>query len=357
MSTISKTENTEMSQVAGRGAEREAPRIVIIKRSSLGDIIHAMPVACALRETYPDAYIAWVVETRFEQVLDGHSALDEIIAVRHPLENPLKVISDLRTIYRELHSRHFDWAIDLQGLLKSAVVLMLSGASRKIGIEGHQRELSNLIVNEQVSPHGQIHAVEYYLAVARHLGAAPEKITFGLAVDPEAAQWTNTFLADHGMRDGRPLVGINPTTARADKEWEPARFVQAANSIQGVNWIITGAPSDRELAEAIAGGIDGPAAVTAGHTDIARLVALINRLDLLVSCDSGPLHIAVALDIPTIALFGPTNPHLTGPIGDIHTVLWHKNPDSDGTPGPHLGSMDDITVDEVVEALRNLLRA
>ncbi|MFO7946976.1 MAG: glycosyltransferase family 9 protein [Armatimonadota bacterium] len=338
-------------------AEKAAPRIVIIKRSSLGDIIHAMPVACALRETYPDAYIAWVVETRFEQVLYGHSALDELISVRrHRLDHPIEVISDLRTIYRELHQRHFDWAIDLQGLFKSALVQMLSGARRKIGLEGHQRELSNLVVNDRVSTPGDNHAVEHYLEVARHLGAAPETITFGLAVDPEARQWAETFLNQHGMRDGWPIVGINPTTSRTNKEWESARFVKAANRVEGANWIITGAPSDRKLAESIAEGIDGPAAVTAGHTDIARLVALISRLDLLVSCDSGPLHIAVALDIPTIALFGPTNPHLTGPIGDVHTVLWHKNPDSDGTPGPDLGSMDDITVDEVADALRTALR-
>lgn len=349
----------------------EAPRILIVKRSALGDVVLALPVACALRDRYPDAYIAWVVESRFADVVEGHPALDEVILVnRLYLWRPLGLARQCWRMSRELRRRRFDWTIDLQGLFKSAMLLPCSGAARRIGRADHRRELSYLLYNERSPLHeGNIHATNRYLEVAEYLGCDISRPRFDLPIRPDAREWADAAIRDAAMPANRPLVGLNAGTSHPRKCWPPERFVEVANSLDGINWVVLGGPGEENLAEGIAARLRGPKVVTAGRTNLPRLVAMLSRLDALVSGDTGPMHIAAALGVPVVALFGPTNPATNGPFGPQHRVLAPRAAFEAGKPRRAARAhqsrawfepddrdwMLEIQVPQVIEALRDVL--
>lgn len=349
----------------------EAPRVLIVKRSSLGDVVLALPVACALRDRYPDAHIAWVVESRFADVVLGHPALDEVILVnRQYLGKPLELIREWWRMRGELRRRRFDWTIDLQGLFKSAMLLPCSGAARRIGRAEHRRELSYLLYNERspLQPEN-LHAVNRYLEVAEYLGCDISRPRFDLPVQPGSLEWADAVIRDAAMPPDRPLVGLNAGTSHARKCWPPERFVEVANAVGDVNWVVLGGPDEKDLAYGIADQIRGPNVVTAGRTDLPKLVAMLSRLDAVISGDTGPMHISAALGVPVVALFGPTNPATNGPFGPRHRVLAPRAAAEAGKPRPSRGPtssrawfepddrdwMLDIEVPEVIAALTEVL--
>lgn len=320
-------EQQEGSQQDGR------PRILIIKRSSLGDIVHALPAVNALRDRYPQAYIAWLVETRFANILAGHPALDEIVAIeRYDLSHPVRLIRESLRVRRELLARDFEWAVDLQGLLKSGHLLGWSGADRRIGLNEPRREFSYFshhMCTELVAGDITAHAVTRYLHVAEHLGCDISNPRFDLRVSAEDEEWARESFAEAGLDGSAPTVGINPGASNAHKQWPPERFVALTKlgrpgRLEDVQWVVLGGPDEAELAHRIAGEIDGPVLVTAGKTNLQQLMAVISSLDALVTADTGPMHIAAALGVPTVALFGPTDPRRTRPYGDVHTVVVHE---------------------------------
>ena len=346
-------------------AERSAPRILIIKRSSLGDVVHALPVACALRDTYPEAYLAWMAETRFAGVLEGHPALDNIIAVeRFPgAAEGGRIIDGLRT-GRELRRLHFDWALDLQWLCKSSIFLVLSGARRRIGMSDQHREYSHLWCTE-FAPEGQRpHAVWRYLQVAEYLGCDISSPRFDLRPTAQASEWAQKMLSEAGIDLSRPLVGLNPGASRTHKQWPSQRFADLANTKPPVQWVLLGGPSEVEMAHRISSQIASTHLVTAGLTSLPQLVGIIGRLDAMVTGDTGPMHIAAAMTVPTVALFGPTDPDKCGPFGDFHHVLSHPELCSEGGRRPSCrrrppcrdyACILSITVDEVAAALSGML--
>lgn len=342
-----------------------APRILIIKRSALGDVVHALTVANALRDTYPDAHIAWLVESRFADLLDEHPALDEVITIeRFPDRSPLRRLLEGLRVGRQLRARRFDWALDLQGLFKSAIFLRLSGARRRIGLQSERREANHWWCNELAPADNKPHAVYRCLQMARHLGCDVSSPRFDLRASPQAAGWARKTLTDAGMDETRPLVGINPGASMPHKQWPACRFAALANMLPDVQWVILGGPGDEPLAQGISAQIRERHLVTTGRTDIARLVALIGRLDALVTADTGPMHIAAALRVPTVALFGPTDPERSGPFGDLHRIISH--PAQCSQTGRRLRCrrrplcrnyecIMSITVEEVAEAVSDLL--
>ncbi len=343
-----------------------APCILIIKRSSLGDITHALPVANALRDTYPDAHIAWLVESRFAEILDNHPALTEVITIRHcGLGEPLGLIRETARVRAEMLKRRFDWALDLQGLLKSAYLLRLSGAQRRIGLAQERREFNQRMCNELAPGPADAHAVLRCLQMAKHLGCDVSNPRFDLPVEPAARDWADRILSEADFGGRRPLVGINPAASSVHKQWPPDRFAALTDMMPEVSWVILGGPGDVALAQGIAAQTASPHIVTAGRTDLKQLVALISRLDALVTADTGPMHVAAALGVPTVALFGPTNPAYTGPFGDIHTVISHIDRCSDRRRSTYCkrtptcrdyACMNAITPDEVAAALTETIR-
>ncbi len=303
----------------------EHPRILIVKLSSLGDVLHALPTLEALRAAYPLAQITWLVEAAYEPLLAGHPALDEVWVA--PRLRPGGVFSGasrglLRGLLRRLRTGRFDLVIDLQGLMKSAVWVALARSPRKLGYD-RTRELSYLALNERLAPFDpEAHAVLRYLNVACHLGAPkrPPRFRVGLG----AGTGVSHLVTD----DRRPLVVLHPGARWPSKLWPAAAWARLGDRLgadsgetPGLKLAITGSPADKWLAAEIKQKMREPAINLAGRTSLAELAALLRRASLVVTPDTGAMHLAAALGTRVAALFGPTASWRTGPFGPGHVVV------------------------------------
>ncbi len=296
------------------------PRILLVKLSSFGDVIHALPTLEALRALYPQGHITWLVEDSFAPLLAGHPALDEVWPIprlRFHRRALGREASALTAIVRRLRSQPLDLVIDLQGLLKSAIWVALAKSPRKIGYYG-TREGSYLALTEKLPRYDpDRHAVLRYLNVARYLGA------------PEAAP---LFRLEHlltgpgkllGETMTRPYAVLHPGARWATKLWPAASWARLAEwlSKQGLAVVLTGNLEDRPLATALLGECQAPIINLAGCTTLRELAAMLGGAVFAVTADTGPMHLAAALGTRVAALFGPTAPWRTGPFGEGHEVV------------------------------------
>jgi heptosyltransferase-1 len=297
------------------------PRILLVKLSSFGDVLHALPTLEALRAAYPLAHITWLVEAAYAPLLSGHPALNEVwIAPRlRPAEffsgsNPAR----LRLLLQQLRTRPFDLVVDVQGLLKSAVWVALAKSPRKVGYD-KTRELSYLALTERVPPFDpEAHAVRRYLNLAHYLGAPPALPRFRLGLD-KAVDISALIPAEAD----RPLVVLHPGARWASKLWPPASWARLTEwfHAQGFQVAVTGSAADRELAASIIAQCRAPLLNLAGSTSLAQLAGILRQARLAVTTDTGAMHLAAALGTPVTALFGPTAPWRTGPFGEGHQVV------------------------------------
>lgn len=293
-------------------------RILLIKPSALGDIVHALPVLRLLRKRYCDATISWLVAPAFKSLIEKHPDLDEVIEFdRRGLGNFAigedGIFKSLR-LGRELADRQFDLVIDLQGLLRSALLTWATHAPMRVGF-GYAREGAWLAYTHRVdTPHHNRHAVERYLDVAEALGCGrgPVEFEFGLSDSDRAA--TASLLNGH-----RRYALILPGTNWATKRWPVEHFAALAQQIRtGLDLpvVVAGAKDALSLAEQIPHDLN-----LAAKTTLPQLVALIERASLVIANDSGPMHIASALNRPLVTIYGPTNPVRTGPYARPGTVV------------------------------------
>lgn len=297
------------------------PRILLIKLSSLGDVIHALPALEALRSLYPQGQITWLVEEAHAPVLAGHPALNEVWTVPRPRLGSRKLLQQLRQLFHttcRLREQPFDLVIDLQGLLKSAVWAALARADRKLGY-ARTREFSYLALTERLAPFDpEAHAVQRYLNLARHLGAEarPPRFRLGLSL--------STDLAHLVPETGQPLAVLHPGARWPTKLWPAAHWAQLARWLaagKGFQVVVTGNAADRGMAAEIVARTEIPLINLAGRTSLAELAALLRKAQVAVTTDTGPMHLAAALGTPVAALFGPTAPWRTGPFGPGHEVV------------------------------------
>jgi heptosyltransferase-1 len=296
-------------------------RILLVKLSSFGDVLHALPTLEALRDAYPHARITWLVEAAYAPLLSGHPALDDVwIAPRlRPAEffsgsNPAR----LRRLVQQLRARPFDLVVDVQGLLKSAVWAALARSPRKVGYD-KTRELSYLPLTERVKPFDpEAHAVWRYLNLAHYLGAPPAPPRFRLGLDA-AVDISGLIPA----APDRPLVVLHPGARWTSKLWPPASWATLSEWFHGRGFqvAVTGSAADRELVADITAQCRAPFINLAGRTSLAQLAAVLRQARLAVTTDTGAMHLTAALGTPVAALFGPTAPWRTGPFGDGHQVV------------------------------------
>jgi len=347
-------------------------RILIVKPSSLGDIIHSLPVLWELRKRFPDAFIGWVVKEVWQDVIADNPLIDHLIILK-------KGVSGIISAIHEARSLKFDTVIDLQGLFRSGVITFFSGATDRLGFS-NARELAPIFYNNKVVvPPGKMHAVDRYMLT---IGALPSpqiplnqiplnppfvkgeigKLEFPLYISIEDAEWVKQFLLENNLNDKKPLIAINPSARWVKKRWPAASYSALINQLikelkAGI--IIVGSKDDIPIAEEITSLVNERIYIATGKTSIKRLAALLEKVNLLITNDSGPMHIAAALGTPAAALFGPTDPELTGPYGRGHVVL-RKNPDCSPcmrrpcTKGKPV-CMEAITADEVVKAVSVIL--
>ena len=337
-----------------------SPRILIVRLSAIGDVIHGIPVACALREHLPQAHIAWMVEGRSADLLRGHQALDEIINVpRGWLKSPAFVWR-LRS---QLRRPRYDVTIDMQGLTKSALVARIAGAKRRIGFSGWEgRELSTWLNNELVAA-TKTHVIDRNLELLRPLGILAPAVRFDLPETTADRTTAERAIAER-ITVERPLrhgfAVINPGAGWPSKLWPRDRFAAVARYLgereATPSLVVWAGPQERGWAEEIVAGADGHARL-APPTTLTELAAIVRRARLFIASDTGPLHLAAAVGTPCVGLYGPVSAERNGPYGPQHVALQKiclpTRSRQRRTAGPE--SMEAIGVDDVCQACCRVL--
>jgi heptosyltransferase-1 len=316
--------------------------ILIVKTSSMGDVLHTIPAARALRRAFPQAHLGWAVEKAHSEVLRGQSWLDErIVWNRSGAGNFIDFI-------RHLRSQKWDMALDFQGLFRSGLITRLSGAARRIGY-APTRERAHWFYTERVPQVTmERHAVERYLDLAAHAGAAPRAPLprpylagllpshaeirqelcdewFPLVPSEEDRHAVDAWLAERRFDPARHRLAIlNPHCRKNANRWPAERFAELARRLsaqQGLKVALTGGPATRDLCDQIQ-RLSGEDLWRAdGQFGLLGSAELFRRSAVIVTGDTGPMHIAVAVGLPVVAIFGPANPLRTGPYASDAIVL------------------------------------
>lgn len=301
----------------------EVHRILFIKPSSLGDIVHAMPVVAALKDRWPEARLTWLVKRQWADLVERIAGVDRLWPVDSTPGGWLGQIAALR-------AERFDLMIDLQGLFRSAAMGWVSGAPIRIGFS-NGREGSPWFYTHRVPvPTVEMHAVDRYLLVAAALGAPPTarpQFRFNEAGRDLSA--TQDIFQRRGLSLEKPWVAMNISARWLTKRWPLQSFAAVADQLseEGVGPIVViGSEHERTAVTEFKALTAHPIVDLAGAVPLGCLPALLSKAAVMITNDSGPMHIAAAVGTPVVALFGPTSSVRTGPYGSTHTVFTHDLP-------------------------------
>jgi lipopolysaccharide heptosyltransferase I len=291
-------------------------KILLIRLGALGDIVHAVPAAAAIRRAFPQASIDWLVGVRQREMLDLVPVVDRRISISTSSAGSLwSVVGDLRRA-------RYDVALDLQGLLKSAVLARLSGASRVIGFPADLlRERAARFFYTETAGDATPHVIDKNLSILKAVGIRMPEIEFPLEDrNPAIAIEARRCL---GIPDGAPFAVINPAAAWPNKRWPPVYFAEVARGLakrHGLRSLVLWGPGEEQLARTVVAAAEGAAAVSP-RTGLADLVSLSKAAALMISGDTGPMQIAAASGTPLIGIFGPTDPQRNGPWDEDDVVV------------------------------------
>jgi lipopolysaccharide heptosyltransferase II len=300
--------------------------ILVIKPSSLGDVVQALPVLKSLHEKYPGARIDWLVNDALADILLDNPRLRAVLrwdraSWRTPTQF-FRAVRNAASIVRRLRAARYDLVIDLQGLFRSAVLAALSGGKVTVGF-ADGREMSPWFYDEKIeAPRDQMHSVDRYVLAAAGETSDPKEFPINFsASDTERAK---TVLHRLGYDHEKLLVILVPAARWPTKRWPSNSFASLAHRFvedYGVQVGIIGSRGDALLAQHIASLADCETIDFSGHTTLKQLAYLLSKAAVVVGNDSGPIHVAAAVGAPVVALYGPTSSLRTGPYGTQHTVL------------------------------------
>lgn len=332
------------------------PRVLIVRLSAVGDCVQTLPLACALRDHFPQAEISWVVERPAAALVALCPAVDRLVVLPRGFALRPRVLWWLRGVLRRLRP---EITVDPQGLTKSGVVAWLSRARRRIGLaRPAAREINPWLQTERVVS-AERHRVRRYLELLRPLGAMEPRVRFDLAIPTAAQQAMDEALAACGVT-GLYAV-LNPGAGWDAKRWPEERYAQVARHLAAAGLrsvVVWAGHRERTWAEMIVAEAGG-AAILAPPTTLVELAAVLKRAHLFVGSDTGPLHLAAAVGTPCVALFGASSGLDCGPLGPSHMVLQRAHDRSPGRkrPGADNWAMRQISVAEVCAACDGLLQA
>ena len=341
-------------------------RYLLIRLSSIGDVLHCTPALRALRQTIPEAHITWVVGEVAAPLLKNNPFVDEVyIWPRERWEASIKAgrLHEAWALWqklsRDLKNYSFDIALDVHGLLLSGLIAKASGAPRIIGM-AHTRELNSWFMTDIAPARPGSHVIERYLSVLRPLGIAGGSTAMTLVVDEESRSFAEEFLRSRSIFPTQPIVTLIPATSWITKNWPPEYFAALANSLDpSLGLMLCGSQGDRAIADAVMNKVTRPVIDAVGQTNLLQTAALLSRSKAVVTGDTGSLHMAVALGVPTVSLFGASDPARFGPLTGSHIVLTGTGDcrscfKAACRRGDHR-CMHSITPRRVLEALRRLV--
>ncbi|MFC1738973.1 glycosyltransferase family 9 protein [Planctomycetota bacterium] len=296
-------------------------KILLIKPSSLGDIVLALPALSALRKNFPDAQISWLIRPEYAPLIRNHPHLNTIIPFDRKLLGKAwykqKAFVSLISLINQLRQNRFDLVLDLQGLFRTAFFGWISGCKKRLGM-ANAREFATLFYTHKIQQNKDcIHLVDYYLKIVQKTGASDIDVRFLFPADPPAIEAIAGLLKDHNINQDNYAVLI-PGSAHPDKCWPVENFALLADKIHsqfGLSVIAAGTASEKHICEKLKALAQTPIANFAGLTNLPELTALLKTAKLLVSNDTGPGHIAAALSTPLVLIFGRSNPARVAPYG------------------------------------------
>jgi heptosyltransferase I len=346
-----------------------SPRILIVRLSAMGDVLHAMPAVTALRAAHPEAHIAWAVEPAWAPLLSANpgfqrDATQPLVDALHliPFKKwaraPLSpaTLRETRGTRRELAAARYDIAVDMQGSVRSAWAMRWTRAPRLIGEANPREPLAKFLFKERVTHRGT-HVIEQDIELADAIFPDAPELAYMPPLFPRdsaAEAWADAQLAKYPATRHAILM---PGAGWGSKRWPPARYgeVAAALAQRGFHAFVNVGPGEEKLGEAAVAASRGTATIL--PATLAQLIAILRRTTLAIGGDTGPLHLASALQVPTVGIYGPTDPARNGPYHSPHRVLRH--PESRRDHGRHNqpeAGLLTITPEEVISAADDLLR-
>jgi lipopolysaccharide heptosyltransferase I len=349
----------------------EMPQILVVRLSSIGDIVHALPAVAALGQRWPEAEISWAIEDRYAELLLDNPFVKRVIGLDtlgwRKGRSFTRAWQELARAVNELRLRRPEIAIDFQGLMKSAAIARLSRAPRRIGFaEPWVREsLAGLFYTEAVRAGGRQHVVDENLALVESLGVPPVPRRcwqFPLPHSTAVETQVDTRLAALGVRE---FIVINPGGGWMNKRWAPEQYsilIREFGRRHRYHVLVTGSAAE----EAMIGSILKTAQSSRSFhfpSTLMEFIVLARRARLLVGGDTGPLHLAAGVGTPIVAIYGPTNPERNGPFAPEDITLWNENAASDHRGYAHWGSgharsqsyLEGISVERVLTAVLDRL--
>lgn len=333
---------------------KDPRKILIIKPSSLGDVVHSLPFLNAIRTCFPKAEIHWVIAKGLEGLLEGHPMVNKLWIINKDkwkkIKNVKGTINELKGLFKELKKEKFDLVVDLQGLLRSGILTSATSAPVRIGF-AEAREGSKIFYTHKVEGGRDIHAVDRYLKIADFLGCDITDIRF-----PFPLHFKSSIITNYSLPEDYAV--IVPGARWKTKVWPSKKFGKLSSKLP-IMTVIVGSKTDIDTANEIVALSKGKATSLADKTDLKELIEVIRNARFMVSNDSGPMHIAAALGIPVFAIFGPTDSLRTGPYGEGHTVIREDIPCAPcfKKTCSDVKCMNNLSVEKVYEIIKQRLHS
>jgi heptosyltransferase I len=292
--------------------QRPNPRVAIVMLSAIGDAVHVLPVANALKRAVPTMHLTWVIQPLPHLLVHDHPAIDEFVIFRR--RRGISAVREFARMRRELRQREFDLVIDLQVYFKAGLLTWFTRSAMKLGFDRRRaRDLNWLFTTHRILAHANQHVQDQYFEFLSHLSIDPEPIEWNIAITPGEREAQRRFFA----RIDKPVCAVVVGSSKTKKDWPPERYARLLEIIEAdfhYQTVLIGGPASRERATASeVQRLTRAKPLDELGDDLRRLVYLVDGSSLLVSPDTGPLHIARALETPVVGLYGYTNPKRSGP--------------------------------------------
>ena len=334
-----------------------APSICLLRLSALGDVTHVLPLVRTLRRAWPEATLSWVIGKGEQKLLEGLSGVEFLVYDKK------SGLAGMRALRRELRGRRFDTLLQMQVAARANLLSAFVPAKRRIGYDrSRSKDLHGLFVNERIPDRPGIHVLDAIGSFCEPLGLKQTEVIWEMPVPDEARDWARAQWPD----DGVPTLVISPCSSHALRNWRPERYAAVADHAAARGWrvVLLGGRSalERDTSDAILAAMTAPALDLVGKDTLKQLPALLERADLLMTPDSGPMHIANAMGTKVLGLHAASNPRRSGPYSDVRFCAdryddaarkYLGKPAAElkwGTKIEHDGVMDLVTVEDGVAA-------